>query len=446
MTRRPPSVCDSVRDQVRFVRDPVAFLLEHGTAHDVTRMQIPGYGLRSSEYYVVSRPEYATAVLADRETFEQYSSVRHALPAVDQGFLSNEEGAWEPRRRAFEEAFGGESFRSFLDAYETQIVRDVGNLETGVSYRIDELMRSLLIRATTKAVAGRTPEPAVAAELSGAVDAALRKTSFGYGTVLPVWMPTPSFVSFWTSFHSLRGWTDEVAADLPEDSVARAVRRACDLPEEQLARIVQLLIVAGFVSPSVMVTNALSLLIDNPTYVDSLVADLGPRRDSPIGLGDLRGTAEGLRWTLFESLRLFPPTFNLTRRVTREGSVGPYPVEEGDLVWIDQWSLGRDDDYWAAPGAFAPERWTDLSTDRAAFLPFGAGPRECFGKQVALLSGELILANLLGRYRFAEAETSLDTSTVSGGASLSLESPRVRLDRRGTATVPTELPGRQSTG
>lgn len=426
-------MCDSVRDQVRFLRDPVDVLLAHGTENDVTRMTIPGYGVRPTEYTVVSHPEYANEVLERRDTFRQYSSVRHALPAVDEGFLSKGTGEWARRRAAFESAFEGETFRSFVEAMEAQIVRDVGTLETGVEYRVDELMRSLLIRATTNAVAGETPDPVVVERLSRAVDAALRKTSFGVGTALPVWMPTPSFVSFWTQFRSLRGWTDDLAADLPEDSVARVVERELDLSAEDRSRIVQLLVVAGFVSPSVMVTNALSLLFDNPSYVESLVAELGSRSGEPRTRGDLRDASDGIRWTLFESLRLYPPTFNLTRRVESEAArLGPYELEEGDLVWVDQWSLGRDDDYWDQPAAFAPERWAGLSTDRPAFVPFGAGPRECFGKHVAIVAGELVLANLLGRYRLADAETSLSPSTVTGGASLSLESPTIQLRRPGT--------------
>jgi len=438
VTHDPPSVCDSVRDQFGFLRDPVDVLLAHGTENDVTRMTIPGYGLRPTEYYVVSHPGYANEVLERRDTFRQYSSVRHALPAVDEGFLSNGTGEWAERRTALESAFEGETFRRFVGAMEDQIVRDVGNLETGVEYRVDKLMRSILIRATTSAVAGETPDPAVVGRLSRAVDAALQKTSFGVGTALPVWMPTPSFLSFWSQFHSLRGWTGDLAADLPEDSVARVVRRELELPEAELSRIVQLLVVAGFVSPSVMVTNALSLLFENPAYVESLVAELGSRSDEPRTLEDVRRSSDGIRWTLFESLRLYPPTFNLTRRVeSKSASLGPYELEEGEFVWIDQWSLGRDVDEWDQPSSFAPERWVDLGTDRPSFVPFGAGPRECFGKHAALVAGELILANLLGRYQFAETETSLSLSTVTGGASLSLESPRIRLERPGERVSPT---------
>ena len=58
--------------------------------------------------------------------------------------------------------------------------------------------------------------------------------------------------------------------------------------------------------------------------------------------------------------------------------------------------------YWKDPETFDPERFTpERSADRPkfAYLPFGAGPRQCIGNQFALIEAQLSVATLAQRYR-----------------------------------------------
>jgi cytochrome P450 len=68
------------------------------------------------------------------------------------------------------------------------------------------------------------------------------------------------------------------------------------------------------------------------------------------------------------------------------------------LVIISPWLLHRRPDTWPDPERFAPERFLDAeqATARAAgYLPFGAGPRLCIGRDVALAEIAMVLAGLL---------------------------------------------------
>lgn len=62
--------------------------------------------------------------------------------------------------------------------------------------------------------------------------------------------------------------------------------------------------------------------------------------------------------------------------------------------------LHRHPDYWSEPNSFKPERWLGFSqTDRKfqpfAFLPFGAGLRNCIGQRFAMWEAKLILAPII---------------------------------------------------
>jgi cytochrome P450 len=56
-----------------------------------------------------------------------------------------------------------------------------------------------------------------------------------------------------------------------------------------------------------------------------------------------------------------------------------------------------------------PERWLEADPDRprAAYLPFGAGPRMCVGEPFARLEAVLVLGRIARAWRF-EADPSVE--------------------------------------
>jgi len=61
-------------------------------------------------------------------------------------------------------------------------------------------------------------------------------------------------------------------------------------------------------------------------------------------------------------------------------------------------------------GQFVPERWLDEGAERGRLkrlsMPFGAGPRICPGRYLALLEIKLAMATLLGRFDIESIDTS----------------------------------------
>ncbi len=76
----------------------------------------------------------------------------------------------------------------------------------------------------------------------------------------------------------------------------------------------------------------------------------------------------------------------------------------GTTVLVSPWILHRDSSRWPEPAAFKPERWLPLLETRAymnemsslgssgAYVPFGAGPRNCIGTGFAMMEAMLLLA------------------------------------------------------
>lgn len=105
-------------------------------------------------------------------------------------------------------------------------------------------------------------------------------------------------------------------------------------------------------------------------------------------------------------MRLYPPVAGiLTRRVTREITVGGVRLPARTLVRVTPWLLHRDPRWWPdAPLAFKPERFlpdAPHEIPRGAYIPFGLGPRVCLGQHFAVLEMTLIAALMLQRFELS---------------------------------------------
>jgi cytochrome P450 len=175
---------------------------------------------------------------------------------------------------------------------------------------------------------------------------------------------------------------------LAEGGSAAEVRRA--VRDEAVT-----LLIAGHETVASALTWSWHLLVQHPDAyqrlldeVDEVLAGRSP------DLGDLAN----LPWTravLDEALRLYPPAWILTRRAAADDVLGGYRVPAGALVLISTYALHRDPALWPHADQFRPERWAQGQVGpRWSYLPFGAGPRQCIGKDFALVEATLMLAVL----------------------------------------------------
>jgi cytochrome P450 len=113
--------------------------------------------------------------------------------------------------------------------------------------------------------------------------------------------------------------------------------------------------------------------------------------------------------TLKEAMRLFPPVAAvMTRRLTREVTVGGVRLPARTLVRVTPWLLHRDRRSWPQAEAFRPERFLPGAPDdipRGAYIPFGLGPRVCLGQHFAVLEMSLIAALVLQRFTLSPANS-----------------------------------------
>ncbi len=103
-----------------------------------------------------------------------------------------------------------------------------------------------------------------------------------------------------------------------------------------------------------------------------------------------------------EAMRLFPPSWALSRFVAKDYHVGGYMIPADSVVIMSQYVMQRDLRYFPDPCQFDPERWrpeAKAARPRYSYFPFGGGPRRCIGESLAWMQGILLLATLAQRWR-----------------------------------------------
>ena len=170
---------------------------------------------------------------------------------------------------------------------------------------------------------------------------------------------------------------------------------------------VMTLFMAGHETTAVALTWALDQLARAPEAQAALATEVAAVLDGRApGVADLHR----LRYTeacVFETLRLYPPAYGLSREVATPTSVGGCPLPRRSIAVVSLWAAHRDPQAFDEAESFRPGRWLDglaRRLPRGRYLPFAEGPRKCIGAGFAMQEMTLALATIIGRWQLHPAD------------------------------------------
>ncbi|XP_074500310.1 cytochrome P450 3A27-like isoform X2 [Sebastes fasciatus] len=149
---------------------------------------------------------------------------------------------------------------------------------------------------------------------------------------------------------------------------------------------------------------------------------------------------EYLDMVLNESMRLYPIANRLERISKSSVDINGVTIPKGTVVMVPVYTLHRAPALWPEPEAFKPERFSKENKDNIdpyAFLPFGAGPRNCIGMRFAVLMMKLVIVEILQDFSFVTCkETDIPMELGNDGFTTPKNPIKLKLEPRVTAADP----------
>ena len=108
-----------------------------------------------------------------------------------------------------------------------------------------------------------------------------------------------------------------------------------------------------------------------------------------------------------ETLRLYTPNRRNVRDTARDITICGFRIPKGTDVTIPVHAVHRNPEYWPDPKKFDPERFSSENKGKIvpySYMPFGIGPRNCIGMQLALAEAKITIVRLLQHVRLNVAE------------------------------------------
>ncbi len=353
----------------------------------------------SGHLYVTRHPDHMREVLVEQSSrfVKQGGANDRLVPFLGNGLLTADGEVWKRHRRLMQPAF----HHARIAGYAQTMVEHAARVDWAADTVIDigQAMRDLTLGIAAKTLFDH--------DITGDSDTIGRvMDGFQHATrlsLIPDWIPTPRRMRGRRATRQIDELVTRLVAERRRDGLTddllSMLLEIDGLSDTELRDELVTLFIAGHDTTSHALTWTWMLLARHPAAHDRLLDELGSvlagRLPTVTDLPQLPWT----RAVIDEAMRLYPPAYAVARVAAEPAHLGGYPLDPGAQVVLWIWHAHRDGRWFRDPLRFRPERFMgEPEHPKHAYLPFGAGTRQCIGRGFALMEMALVLATLAQKY------------------------------------------------
>ncbi|MGB5913562.1 MAG: cytochrome P450 [Phormidesmis sp.] len=370
--------------------------------------------------FLSTHPDHAEHILATHA--ERYRKPDFFLKPMGlvqgEGLFSSEGGFWRSQRRLMQPAFQQKQMvklhgvmwdcvRSLLAEWEAKPPGEVIDIAAEMTKLTLKIVGQALFSVDVSDESDRLRQ-----SLRVAVE-------YVYGRLtaplsLPLWVPTPYNLAFRQAKETIDSIVLKIIRDRknsPSQSVdllsmllaTQDEDTGEGMSERQLLNEIITLINAGHETTATSLAWTWQLLGSHPQVMANMQSEI----DSILSGGE--PTFEQLpkltytRRVFDESLRLCPPGMGLAPRAALvDDEIDGYFIPKGSILNIAFYYTLRHPQFWQNPEQFDPDRFLPeraIARPKYAYMPWGAGPHVCIGKNFALMEAVMILSAIAARFQ-----------------------------------------------
>ena len=415
-SQTPPGPKQFFKSTLAFQRMPLQFLA------DLVRQygDISQFRLLTFPVVVINHPDYVQHVLQKKNTNydKDVFLFNTARTFLGNGLVTAVGGeSWRRQRRLMQPAFHRQHIAQMATLMTEATLQLLKHWEKEVEEQrvlnVENEMTRLTLQIVGKALF--TMDVSATSDAFGQayaeVNAAL--TNYLRFPLIPLTWPTPRGRRYKQAIRTMdeiayaiirqRQQSKEERSDLLSLLVqARDEESGEGMSDRQLRDEVMTLLFAGHETSAKALTWTWYLLSQHPDVEQQL------HRELDTVLGGRVPTMEDLsalsytRMVLEESMRLYPPSWQVMRQAIEDDTIGGYHIPAHTIIFWSQYVVHRHPAFWHHPEQFDPLRFSPEEVKKRhpyAYIPFSNGPRVCIGNSFALAEMQLVLATIAQRYR-----------------------------------------------
>ena len=398
--------------------------------------------LGAREFLVTGQPEAIAAVLRDRpETFGRTARIVEVSRELGfPGLFSVNGETWRRQRPMVMAALDPGHIRSYFPSL-VRVTERFARRWDGFAARGEAIeLQSDLMRYTVDVIAGlafgadintvESDGDRIQQHLDQLLPALFRRVL----APLPLWRWFPSAADRRIAGHvaevakAVQGFIGQARARLEADPALREQPRnlveamlvardrpASGLTDTDVAGNVMTMLLAGEDTTANTLAWGIWLLARHPEALARATAEvrsvLGPAR-WPSSL-EQSARLEFVEACMHETMRLKPVAPMIVQQAHRPTQVAGVALPAGSFVTLLMRGGALDERHFAEPARFEPERWlagsegaaADAGSAKRVAMPFGAGPRICPGRYLALHEMKMVMAMLLAGFEIDGVDT-----------------------------------------
>lgn len=397
---------------LRFRRAPLEFIESLRPLGDVVVIR-----LGPNPVYIVNNPDLIRRVLVtEAQSFGAVGLLLEKVrPFIGDGLITLRGADHGRHRRMLQPAFHRSSIARYVDVMHRLAAERAGSWRDRQQIVADVEMMELATAVVGKTLFSLDLDQGLVDEVVASMPVLLdgiRKRLLAPTDLLEK-LPTADNRRFKAAIQRVHQVVDRMIAEYRRTGVdhgdlasmmlmARDDNTGEGLSDEHIRGEALTMLAAGTQTTATTIAWALHILSVREDIQDRVYAEIHEVvGDRAVAADDL-DRLDYIRRLLSETLRLYPPAWLLSRRAAVDVNLGGHVLRSGASILFSPYAVHRDPNIYADAEVFDPDRWLPeraKQIPRPAFIPFGAGNRQCLGEGFAWVEATVVLATILARWR-----------------------------------------------